>query len=54
MVMPEEAYKEFGDLYKQEFGERLTQSQTKLKADRVMKLFSKVIFEETIGGKKND
>lgn len=50
MVMKPQAYREFAELYEQEFGERLTQSQTKLKADRLMKLFGKVIFKET-GGK---
>lgn len=46
MVMKPQAYREFAELYEQEFGERLTQSQTKLKADRLMKLFSKVILNK--------
>jgi hypothetical protein len=46
MVMKPEAYKEFADLYEQEFGERISPTQARLKADKLMKLFERVIFKE--------
>ena len=50
MVMPNEAYREFGDIWFKEFGERLSSTETKLKADKLMELFRKVIYTK-IGDK---
>lgn len=51
MVMKPEAVNEFNQLYEDEFGVRLSPTQARLKAEKLMKLFSMVVFDE--GNRKN-
>ena len=46
MVQESEAIKEFGDIYEREFDIKLSHDEAKFKAEKVLKIFSKVIFYE--------
>lgn len=53
VMLPNEAYSEFSKIWEKEFGEQLSPTQARLKADKLMELFRKVIFANE-GDKDND
>ena len=50
--MKPEAYKEFAEIYAQEFGEKLSQLETRLKADQLIRLYKKIVLHNQTNKEK--